>query len=742
MNLKLSWFSNLFSKGKKEQPKKDEYTVNSLNDFAIPYDTYVQTAGTLEKVPIYSFSWRWMYDLVYSSDILGTVIRSIDDEVFKNGIDITEKFKTKCEKCGREFEEDLEECRFCGGKTRYPEYEEYEKLKVFSQIRNRFGDEFTSMLKMVDNDVNIGDNGFIFVLKDYIYSGKDITGYIAKEVMRFSPSKMRLIYSRYGLGTNEEGMKVYFCPQDRNEFELKPDDDATYYCKQCDRQMLPAYYMSRDKDGVAYYGKDEIYHVKRWSHTEGYGVPPVYGIWSKVMSLLKIDRFILDAYSLQRSPKALLILRGKLESVKRAWLQLMTEARNNPNMIYPLVLEGDSGDKGRVVEYQPFDLKPEEMKMIDSLDYFRMSIGLFYGVQPIFSNGVQSSGLQNEGLQITVTNRTIRESQRVWNVFLEWLSQQLGAKDFIFQCVTNELMDEMRGHEVEEQRLRIANSIAQYGYRIEIHKDARGLIDFDFIKDDTVIPPPVESGGKQKKPLPNTDAEEYEGMPSGGESQYGSEGESSRLDDTRKPHGGNTGNKSPKIPNASGGGRSGGGGAKQKKNTKKTKVYLKEGEQAPPGAQVMQGSNGGRYYIAEGYWHSRDRSGEKEHGRLQRGEADELDLDELDKANYKEHGGVVSYTEEKPFNAVEVDRGNPVNKLPKNKDNEKIRNVNSSETDEDIGVVTGLRVDEEITASPQTKKDGDTVYEVQNKHRKNKVGLAQVDENGELQHHGGANDII
>lgn len=753
------------------EPQGVSNVVASDTGIGVPIDSYINTTGTLEKVPIFSFSWRWMYDLVYSSDLLWAVVKTITDEVFRNGIEIKEKFKVKCTKCGREFEEDLEECRYCGGKTRHPDYREYDKLKTFFEKPNRFGDGLIATMKYCDTDMNVGDNAYLFLLKDYMYKDKKIAGYIPREVIRFSPAKMRLIYSRYGSGRDETGSFVYFCPQHRTDFELK-DVAGEYFCQTCGLQLLQAWFMSRDKDGILYYGKDEVVHTKRWSNTNGYGVPPSYAIWQKVMTLLKMDRFMLDAYSLQRSPKALLLVRGKLETFKRAWLQLMTEARNNPNMIYPLVMEGDDTGK-RILEYQPLDIKPAEMEWIESREDFRVTVGIFYGVQPIMVQGATTGGggLNNEGLEITVTNRTIRESQRVWNGFLDWLSQQFGCEDYHLVLVANEIMDEMRGHQIEEQRLKIAMTIAQFGYRIEIHRDAMGLIDFSWIKDDTMQPGGnMPAATNRDRANPNAKTQEYGGTPGVDDySAYRSEAQSydsnnaGKLPDTR--------NRKMTMPKINVKQPASSAGTKQRKHAKHSRVYLKPGKTAPPGAQVYTSSRGRRFYYAEGYWHTR-----KDWEELSK------QFDDILKANYLENGGTVMPNPNEPKMSVDVSRDSPVNKPPK----KKLQYRFVGETEETAGGNQGLTIDRDVASLPRTKKDIDqltnppadnsitakpdrkhppkekhtgeesvamdvdsTMKESKKKSKKEKEGLAQLQPtetpNGtiaETMHHGGTNDDI
>ena len=211
-----------------------------------------------------------------------------------------------------------------------------------------------------------------------------------------------------------------------------------------------------------------------------------------------MDRFIVDAYSLQRSPQALLILKGRLDDVRQAWQYQQQKARENPYMIYPLVIEGEENTK-RIVEYQEFNLKPEEMKWVESRKEYRESIGAVYGVQPIYIEGASGGGLANEGLQITATAQTINNSQRVWNLFLDWLSHMLGASDYYITLHGNELEDELKKLDIAQKRLEIATAMKQMGFGVRMRKDNRGILDFDFVDSPERLENQLEADKKEKE---------------------------------------------------------------------------------------------------------------------------------------------------------------------------------------------------------------------------------------------------
>ncbi len=497
----------LATRGGWENPRPETYPI--------PFAPYIQAGGEVEKVPIMLFSIRWLYDITYASDVLRTIIRTITGETFKNGLDIKEKFKSLCLHCHRQFEEDIMICPYDGSLTRPPDYSEYIRLKEFiDQGGNKFGEKPLEVLKEVDNDVNITDNGYIFLRKDYYYDENGaIIGADILEIMRLSPEKMRIVMSAHGGARGENGEHYFFCPIHRKELIAIPDNDETVpRCQVCDGQTLEAWFGAREEERPIYFGKDEVYHIKRWSHTQGYGVPPMYSIYLKVLALLKMDRFVVNAYSLQRSPQGLLVIKGRVENLRKAWMELMQKARENPYMIYPLVVEGEEDTK-RIVEYQEFSLKPVDFLWVESRKEYRETIGAVYGVQPIFVQGAQGQGLSNEGLMITVTAQTINEQQRVWEIFFDWLSHLLGAYDYHIVMNRNELEDELKRLDIADRRLELAKNVAALGFSIRIRKDSNGILDFDYVREndgDAVqeerdtppskdVPPPKAEGTKSKK---------------------------------------------------------------------------------------------------------------------------------------------------------------------------------------------------------------------------------------------------
>lgn len=444
----------LFKRGKKYEEVRKDVPITS---FPLPADFIVPSVGDIYNVPVFPFPLKMVYDVAMYSDVVETINRALTNETFRNGIYIQERFKSKCIKCGAEYEEYVPICEECGGLTRKADLTERKKMKDWlANFRNVFGEDLITVLKQIDMDVNRIDNGYLVLLKEYYYT-KDgrLMGYKVKDIVRGSPFGLYILISKYGMGRDNKGNYLYICPEHRTEL-VKKDKEGVYFCDKCGKQLIPAWYVMNDKGKTNYYAKDEIYHVKKWSNTQGYGMPWVLAVMTKVLTLMKMDRLMLKTYSLQRSPKGLLILRGRTDALIRAWEYLMQKSRENPNMIYPLVVEGGENQK-KIIEYQDFTPKPEEFNWTEMRNEFRRQIGAVIGVQPLFQADLSTGGgLNNEGLQITITNRTIEVCQDTWNRVLDWLSYQLGYEDWRFRLYPNEEKD-MKA-QIERERMRIENA--------------------------------------------------------------------------------------------------------------------------------------------------------------------------------------------------------------------------------------------------------------------------------------------
>jgi hypothetical protein len=260
-------------------------------------------------------------------------------------------------------------------------------------------------------------------------------------------------------------------------------------------------------------------HIKKFTHGLGYGVSPIFSVWMKVLTLIKMDFFILTAYHLERPPKGVLILRGQMESIQKAWHRLQEEARNNPHMIYPFVVEG--ADKApRIAEWIDLSFSAKDIEFIQYREEIRRTVGALWGVMPLFQGDTSAGvGLANEGLQIVVTNRAVEREQTLFNEkVLPWLMRQMGVSDWEYQLIPNEGRDIVARIQRETMRIANAERMAALGYKPVAVKTDDG-IDFYYEVGGKEIQESERSGyiaSKVYQEIPEREIPRYEGEPEHG----------------------------------------------------------------------------------------------------------------------------------------------------------------------------------------------------------------------------------
>jgi len=141
----------------------------------------------------------------------------------------------------------------------------------------------------------------------------------------------------------------------------------------------------------------------------------------------------------------------------------------------------------------------KEMDYISVKDDLRDRISAFYGVSKVFmADNTTSGGLNNEGMQILVTNRAVQMAQNVYNNYVfPYLTKQFGITDWVLKLPPSEEEDEIAGLRKREIEVNIAASIKNLGFEVDMDEDGQ----FTFKKPEPEKQPeqPAEGGERASK---------------------------------------------------------------------------------------------------------------------------------------------------------------------------------------------------------------------------------------------------
>lgn len=408
------------------------------------------------RIPLYPVSERHLYTLGKSSDIVMTIIGALRDGIFRRGTEIIEK-------------EDIEES---------PEDAEAQQLilEKVQKIANLNRQNLMEVLKEMEEDIDLLDNGYLIAIKEYTFDGNgnilpELTE--VKEFIRGSPIRMRVISDNQGrISYNNDGKRVYVSVSNRSKTFLYAEAKKLgFKDPKTGKAILPAYYRGEVDYGehkYIYYIDGEVLHVSKCPNLI-YGTPKMMAVWLKVATLIEQDRYLFLAYQKGRPPRGMLTINAvNYQSIRKSWETLKSETRKDPHSIAPMLIS--EKDK---VQFIDFLRPPAEMEFTVGRNEMRRQIGANWGVLPIFAADVsQSGGLNNDSQQITVTNRAIQEGQKLYNqkVF-PWISKSLGVKDMVIQLLEPEERDETEDARRMGIKIDNATKMVNMGFDVSFDKE-------------------------------------------------------------------------------------------------------------------------------------------------------------------------------------------------------------------------------------------------------------------------------
>lgn len=351
---------------------------------------------------------------------------AIRNEVWRKEPTMKPNFAGKCLVCGEEHEDEVKACPTCGGLVRPPDPKEKRIWFDFKKVMNAQGQLPLDMCRQQQIDITRFDDAFFVYLYDYWVD--DFGHILAQKVInatRGTPGRILLVNDEYGIVGGQlrksGGVGLYTCVLHREE-NLQMDNKRP--CIKCGRTLVPVKWVEVNNQNRPVMGLLDI-EVFHWSHyqpTIDYGFAPPAALWTEASTLVNQTRLAATTYEQQRPAKGILVIATTdAEGMNSQFKQWDVELSVNPNYLCKLAYNpiegmGAGGGVREPVKYIPLTQSMEELKFIDMRKEFRQTIEAVYGVSDQTLSDTQSSGgLNQEGLKITVTLRTVEVHQETWH---------------------------------------------------------------------------------------------------------------------------------------------------------------------------------------------------------------------------------------------------------------------------------------------------------------------------------------
>jgi len=460
------------------------------------------TTGIQEPVLVQGITIPALYAVSNENLILRTVLTTLQQEIFRRGYFWDETFKKKCVACEKEYHHDVDVCEECGSaELTKPDPDQIVYAKWLLEQRNSMEQSFMDVLREIEYDLNITDDAFLILIKEYYIDEEtnEVQFYRIKEIVRGDPIFMRIIADKRGV----RGGRFRICPIHRNNVKSYSEEEKS--CDICGHEMEDVHHVNTAGAGkTQYYLKGEVIHVSKYQPSKLYGRSPVSTLWRQAMTLTAMDNYMYTSYSKRRTPKGLIsVTTDNLESMKSFFKSMDEKLERDPHYIPKIGIESSTGKGG--VNWVKFMDTLEEMQYIPARDEMRQRIASFYGVSNVFMMDTgKSGGLNNEGMQILVTNRAVEFGHKVYTEHLfPRLMEEMDITDWKLTLYPNEEEDEVTRLRRDEMEVNIAQRMMMMGYKPQLSETANRDIRFVYKQ-----PDPEEAAMQQQPPMG--------GMPPGG----------------------------------------------------------------------------------------------------------------------------------------------------------------------------------------------------------------------------------
>jgi hypothetical protein len=453
-----------------------------------PKDAKVFNPGIQEKATDYMITSPVLYHVAQQSVIVRTCTTQLKNEIFRRGYLWEEAFAYKCGDCGHKHKEPVPSCTQCKSiKLTKPDRSQLKYSHKFLEGYINDSDQmFIDVLKELEDDLNIMDDAYIILKKEYYLTNDgEIKLHKIKEMYRGDPVTMAIYTDENG----EKGTQGFTCLNHRSQITENP----VGMCDDCGSPMHPIYYINRCNGEEQHYIKGEVLHFSKYNPSRLYGLSPVLTLWNHITTLLAMENYVNSSYSKSRMPRGLLAVQTRnIESMKSFWRGVKEKMEQDPHFIPVMGIEAENG-KGSI-EWIKFMDSLKEMDYVAVKDDLRDRISGFYGVSKVFmSDNSASGGLNNEGMQILVTNRAVEMAQTIYNNYVfPFIMKEFGITDWVLKLPPSEEEDEIFKLRVREMEVQVAGAIKNLGF--EVAMDDKGR--FSYSKEKPEPQKPTKEGGE------------------------------------------------------------------------------------------------------------------------------------------------------------------------------------------------------------------------------------------------------
>jgi len=469
------------------------------------------------------------------------------DEIYRNEFPIfTPRFQVKCEHCGAEFDDrDAEECDECGATDaddpglRSIDMGERRELEAFAESVNKEGQSLRELMQMAEDDQSRLGVSTLVCKFDYAIAGRTVSAngrtlaeageVIAREfdeLVRGDAKRIVPVVDEHG----RIGGFWWTCPVHR-EAAVATESGV---CETCGAELREVYYAELERAGArrrqndvqSFYFEEEVvmwaHHIPRLHGLDG--VSPVHLVWVQQAILHWMNTYAVEYFDphSDRTPNKFLMVHTTNPDAFEKQLDEAEEDQKQDPYTSSIFYNEYSPESNSTPDVEVVDTMGDEFlgQSHDLRKKFESQIRNTFGITDAQDSEMEDAGgLNNEGLQLEVTDRSVASAQqKLADGPLDRLLSILGYDDWLARYVPPQetKLDDL------EQSLDIARKAEEVGVGARIEDGEVKVNDGEAeLQDQGAWEEPSVGGvapGQQGPPSPETPGEprqSAEGSPTG-----------------------------------------------------------------------------------------------------------------------------------------------------------------------------------------------------------------------------------
>jgi hypothetical protein len=371
-----------------------------------------------------------------------------------------------------------------------PDPEQRERMEKLLASCNVFDQSLEEVLRQFHFDVNIVDDGFLYLIKEFYDDGKTVRSKV-KEIRRLNPALVEYDLDMAGLPKNSH----FVCPLHRDTVA-----DTPGICKEssCDRDRWPVMYKYYHRSQHIYLFENEVIHVSKFFPSETYGWSPLLTIFEKVLTLIGMDKNLYRYFFERKMPGSMMmVFTDDPESLRRERANIAAQTRIDPNFV-PMIAVSAKNNRGRVDMVRLFHTL-QEMDYLPVRAEIRERVAAMWGVTPAWQGAPEAfGGLSTQTQQLVVMSRVVEGDQRLFHekVFPQLL-EAFGITDWTLELPQPEERAEATRIQFAQQKIAVANQYANMGFEVVLKDQDVSLEEAEFIVSGEMVPSARMQGEQQ-----------------------------------------------------------------------------------------------------------------------------------------------------------------------------------------------------------------------------------------------------